>query len=248
MNSNIRLNFSTFALEWSQLHFEGVQSVSDKKAALKSPHVDSREALIMAGKRVFAQKGFEGATVKDLADEAGVNVSLVSYHFGGKENLYRSCLESFGTERLEAAERVLKTPATAEEFKLRLQMFGEDMMAIYLTQADTCKMIHRGMDNMDPITAEVFQKIFVRIYDALLAFVRAAQKNGILRAEFEPDISTTLLFGALMHVLRSQDIARMLGHPTLEDSTHAAKIIGHWLNGWSSGFIKSSTKDDRGSQ
>ncbi len=58
----------------------------------KAPTHDSRTALLSAARYVFAEKGYEGTTVKELADRAGVNVSLVSYHFGGKEGLYKECI------------------------------------------------------------------------------------------------------------------------------------------------------------
>ena len=69
---------------------------------------DTRERLIRAAAQLFAEKGYEGASVKELAQEAGVNVSLVSYHFGGKDGLYRSDPRSGGikkTEQWKAANR-----------------------------------------------------------------------------------------------------------------------------------------------
>ncbi|GAG90788.1 unnamed protein product, partial [marine sediment metagenome] len=42
---------------------------------------------------VFAEKGFDGATVRDICFRVGANVAAVNYYFGGKESLYRSILE-----------------------------------------------------------------------------------------------------------------------------------------------------------
>lgn len=47
------------------------------------------EDLIRAAKRLFASQGFDGTTVRDIADAAKTNLSLVSYYFKGKEGLYR---------------------------------------------------------------------------------------------------------------------------------------------------------------
>src|SRR3954463_2442137 len=88
---------------------------------------DTRERLIRAAAQLFAEKGFEGASVKELAQEAGVNVSLVSYHFGGKEGLFKACLEQFGKEGLGIAERVLTPPSSAEELEIRLKLFIEEV-------------------------------------------------------------------------------------------------------------------------
>jgi AcrR family transcriptional regulator len=157
----------------------GKKSIKKRPSRLAKAHPsDSREMLLQAAIQVIAQKGFEGATVKDVADQAGVNVSLVSYHFGGKEGLYKTCLETFGQSRLQVAERVLQNPLTIEDFGLRLKLFAEDFIDVHLSQPDICKIVHRGMETFDPITEAVFKSIFMRIYLSLCLFIEAAQKIG----------------------------------------------------------------------
>jgi AcrR family transcriptional regulator len=53
---------------------------------------DTRVRLLDAAGQVFAEKGFEAATVRDICERAGANVSAVNYHFRGKEQLYRAAL------------------------------------------------------------------------------------------------------------------------------------------------------------
>ncbi|MFO7654826.1 MAG: TetR family transcriptional regulator [Candidatus Krumholzibacteriia bacterium] len=48
--------------------------------------------MLAAAERLFAERGFDGVSVRDLAAEADVNVAAVNYHFQGKENLYREVL------------------------------------------------------------------------------------------------------------------------------------------------------------
>ena len=47
-----------------------------------------REQLIEIGRKLFADKGFEGTTVEEIAAKAGVSKPVVYEHFGGKEGLY----------------------------------------------------------------------------------------------------------------------------------------------------------------
>ena len=49
---------------------------------------ERREQLIGIGRSLFAEKGFEGTTVEEVAARAGVSKTVVYEHFGGKEGLY----------------------------------------------------------------------------------------------------------------------------------------------------------------
>jgi TetR/AcrR family transcriptional regulator len=61
---------------------------------------DCRGNLIAATTPLFAEKGFNGVGVRELASAAGVNLSMISYYFGGKEGLYAAVLnEQFTTLR-----------------------------------------------------------------------------------------------------------------------------------------------------
>ncbi|MEV0459048.1 TetR/AcrR family transcriptional regulator [Catellatospora methionotrophica] len=52
----------------------------------------TRQLLLDAARRRFAAHGYTGTTVRDIADEAGVNVALISRYFTSKEGLFEACL------------------------------------------------------------------------------------------------------------------------------------------------------------
>ena len=67
----------------------------------------TRQALLRAGAELFSERGFDGVPIEEVADRAGVNKALISYHFRGKRGLYVAILESaFAAmaERLRAIE------------------------------------------------------------------------------------------------------------------------------------------------
>jgi TetR/AcrR family transcriptional regulator len=53
---------------------------------------DCRENIIAAAVPLFAAKGLNGVSVREVAGAAGVNLSMISYYFGGKEGLYAAVL------------------------------------------------------------------------------------------------------------------------------------------------------------
>jgi len=55
--------------------------------------VNTKDALLASAIEVFADKGFDAATVRDICGKAKANVAAVNYHFGGKEALYVAVLE-----------------------------------------------------------------------------------------------------------------------------------------------------------
>jgi len=56
---------------------------------------DVKMRLLQAAKRLFAKQGYDGTSVRQICEEAGANVALVSYYFGGKENVFLALFENF---------------------------------------------------------------------------------------------------------------------------------------------------------
>src|SRR5262245_1425083 len=54
----------------------------------------TREKIIKAASRAFAREGYEGAGIRTIVADAGVNQAAINYHFGSKEGLYRAVLQA----------------------------------------------------------------------------------------------------------------------------------------------------------
>jgi len=100
---------------------------SEQRADMQEPE-DTRERILAIAQKLFAEKGFEATSVRDITTEADCNVAAVNYHFGNKENLYletfRSMLAVLRDQRLAVLSEIMtrdRTP-TLEEF---LESFAE---------------------------------------------------------------------------------------------------------------------------
>lgn len=80
---------------------------------------DTRERLLSAASKVFAEKGFEKATVREICQAAEVsNLAAVNYYFGDKERLYIECVKLAHQVRIDEVPLPVWNPTTTPEMKL----------------------------------------------------------------------------------------------------------------------------------
>ncbi|HCY87659.1 MAG TPA: DUF1956 domain-containing protein [Desulfobacteraceae bacterium] len=101
---------------------------------------NTRKQLFAAGIRVFAQKGYRDATVREICRDAGsANVNAVNYYFGSKEKLYREILDLIFSEY--------------DTFDLKHwdQLSPEDQLKTFIT--NFCRMLYEENELTSDITA-----------------------------------------------------------------------------------------------
>ncbi len=83
----------------------------------KSTDADpTREKLLVAAWRIFADRGYRAATIRQISVAAGANVAAVNYHFGDKLGLYTEVVrQSMQTAEIEAVQSALDLSAPPEE-------------------------------------------------------------------------------------------------------------------------------------
>lgn len=153
----------------------------------------ARELLIRHATRIFAAKGFAGASTREISDAAGVNLAAIRYYFGDKEGLYRAALLRPVTKMAAAFGR-----------------FDDPSLPL----ADTLRMflapfLHLSTDNDDALDAHVMRlhlremiepsPVFREIVDQHIAPLHHALARTIARhcGAAEPDADIHQLTFAL---------------------------------------------------
>ncbi|GAB7529525.1 CerR family C-terminal domain-containing protein [Pseudomonas sp. 3A(2025)] len=72
---------------------------------------ETRARLIDSALKLFGERGFEGASTRDIATDAGLNAPALQYYFDNKEGLYRACVEHI----IERVWERLESPLRAAE-------------------------------------------------------------------------------------------------------------------------------------
>ena len=84
-----------------------------------NPSGSTKERILGAAESLFAQRGFDGASLRQLTSAAGVNLAAVNYHFGSKEKLveqiFRRRLDALNDSRLKALSLVEGAQTTTLE-------------------------------------------------------------------------------------------------------------------------------------
>lgn len=85
----------------------GARARTPRKAA------GSRELILNAAERLFANHGYRGASIRMICDKCGINQGLVHYHFGSKQNLFTEVFLRRGRFIAEERARLLDEAETA---------------------------------------------------------------------------------------------------------------------------------------
>jgi len=78
---------------------------------------ERREQLLDVGRKLFAERGFEGTSIEEIASQAGVSKPVVYEHFGGKEGLYAVVVDREVDRLLTTATQILGGEHSREKFE-----------------------------------------------------------------------------------------------------------------------------------
>jgi TetR/AcrR family transcriptional regulator len=170
----------------------------------------TRESLLTAAAMLFAARGFDGVTVAEVARQAGANKALISYHFGGKLQLYRTIVREMFAELLSRVAP-LRTDARPPDQVLR------EFIAIVGDTADSRPHLSRMM--LREVIAggpHLDQEILVYPMRAF-AVVREIIERGVREGEFrpvDPVLTHLSLVGSLVFFFATADFRRRMATET----------------------------------
>lgn len=135
----------------------------------------SRERLLDAAETLFADFGFNGVSVRQIVERAGVNLGAIPYHFGTKENLFKEVLLRRATPLRE--ERKRRLDALSPDAPL------EDVLTALLEPAFRANRENQafrrllGRASMDP--APEVRRLLVEIYTLDFMTVPGALRQAL---------------------------------------------------------------------
>lgn len=133
---------------------------------------DTRSRILRAAGPVFAARGYDGATVREICSAAGVNIASVGYHFGDKLGLYRQVIHDL---RMARAKRFPAPNTDLEKPEETLQALVNTLLARIVTAEDSAwetELLMREMQNPTPIFESIVEDVFRPLFDHLTETLR----------------------------------------------------------------------------
>jgi AcrR family transcriptional regulator len=175
--------------------------------------------------RVFARKGFAGATVADIAREAEVSVGMIYLHYRSKEELYVSLLFESMQRFTEAIEKIAASGLPADRQLRRVWDFFYDSHARYPASYRALVFLQQpGLaEALSPKTIQEINVRAARNFALVSRIVAEAMDRGRYRRH-EPRAVVDLLWSLFLGIVHLSETRKNLNVTvsTLEDLHRAA--------------------------
>ncbi|MDA9555697.1 TetR/AcrR family transcriptional regulator [Pelobium sp.] len=169
--------------------------------------VDKKDWIIQVAEKLFAELGYDAASTRLIAQEAGVNMAMLNYYFGGKEGLYLAVFEKrIGEQKLRLQSLNSEEISSFEKLDKIIDGYADKIM----DNTGFHKIIYREMSLSQRST--VTDRIISLLSENALE-VRKILLDGIANgsfAEVDVDLLIASMFGTKMYLVNASQMASFL--------------------------------------
>ena len=178
---------------------------------------DKQIQIIDIAERLFAERGFDGTSVRDIADEAGINVAMISYYFGSKDKLLEALFGYRGEYFKLKLETIIenKELSSLEKMNILIDHYIDKMMQ---QPCFSRIMVREQVLNHTGITAELIFQMKKRNQELISKLIHQGQKKG----EFKKNIDIPLMMATLIGTANNL-VATQFYYRELNDLQHMSE-------------------------
>lgn len=183
---------------------------------------DKKEQILAAAEILFAENGFSGTTTRMLAAKAEVNLGMLTYYFGTKEQIFEALVErrvsSFGAIMQDA---ILEGE---NEFEV-LDKIVDAYFSFFLSRPGFHRCLYREMSlSKDSPVVEMATQHIIRNRQKVAEFIEKGIINGKFR-EVDVYLTISTFTGLLFHTIHAETFAlKMMNENAEIDSIFSEKI------------------------
>jgi AcrR family transcriptional regulator len=183
---------------------------SDATGARAARKARTREAILEAAGRAFAARGFDGASLREIAAAAGVAQPLLVYHFGSKEGVWRAAVDRLFGRVAQATEAAL-AEADPEAGEARLRALLRSFIGVVARDTAWLQILLREAAEPGPRLDWLVDHHSRATFHAGVGFLEEARASGWL-PPLPTDHLLYVLVGALGFVIAiAPEVRRVTG-------------------------------------
>jgi AcrR family transcriptional regulator len=172
--------------------------------------------ILTVAEKLFAEEGFDGTSVREIAQLAQVNVAMISYYFGSKEKL----LEALVLFRIKSMKLQLEN--LLQENSSPIEKI-EKLVALYIKRvySNRCiyQILHFELSNKKrELNLEVFTQVKNDNLELLRNIIREGQLQGVFQQEVNIELLSSTIIGSLTHFHMNKPYFKELLHLPTEAS------------------------------
>ncbi len=172
---------------------------------------DKQKQIIETAEQLFADRGFEGTSVRDIAEEAGINVAMISYYFGSKEKLLEALFSYRAGDTVQQLEGMIHHKVLAPLEKINL------MIDFYINkfQRQQCFfkiMMREQVASQHGVTSGLIQHFKKRNQQLVKQLIQEGQKTGEFSKNIDVPVLMATLIGTTGHLMATQHFYREINH------------------------------------
>lgn len=199
-----------------------------------SAYNEKQVQIMEAAEKLFADKGFEGTSVRDIAEGAGVNLAMISYYFGSKEKLMEAMFDHRASSSMLQLEEMVNDKTMAPLQKV------EKLIDRYIDRLFTHQCFHRimvreQMVSNNGLIAERIYEIKRRNQALIKELIAQGQRTGEFRKNIDVPLLMITLVGTISQMITTQHIYQEVNNlqsMTEEDfQKYIRKKLSHHLKG-----------------
>ena len=192
---------------------------SRERAKDGRPSKQGMAAQILAqATRLFAARGFVGASLQDIAKAVGIRKPSLLYHFPSKDQLRRSVLEQMLEHWNEVVPRLLRAATSGRE---QFDAIGEEMINFFGEDPDRARLLLRELldrpEEMGPLIRERVQPWA----DVVSEYIRKGQAQGRVHADVDPEAYVSAVINLILSTIAVHAVVGpLLGSDAVSPSIH----------------------------
>lgn len=192
---------------------------------------DRQRQIIAIAAELFAQKGFNGTTTKEVAEQAGVCEAIIFRHFPSKHDLYSATLEYKATQALENLWLSCAEVMVSNDDQAVFIALATEILETHHKDPALLRLCFYCALEGHALTKAFFERIGRNARARVAEYLQKRIEAGAMRPDIDADLAARSFFSLVVHRAIGKELFQDSHWQTISSQQAAQEITDIFLNG-----------------